>query len=211
MPGMRWRGFQGTLRFKAALTFGRTEVNILTRRPIANVDALGMPPILSRLPLGGGNSVSKNRLDDTLAKLRQLTSEPQVGRIARTRLGILHYELRQFKDSRRELGIVLKESRDTFLSYLSHLVIGLGFDSEGQPDDARRSFEAAVALDPEVVSGVLQLASHQFALGSRKQATALMDRALARMPAREDPWQRPCPDCGGWSGRLDELHAAVRR
>jgi hypothetical protein len=117
----------------------------------------------------------------------------------------------QLKDSRRELGAALKDTADPFLAYLSHLVMGLGFDSEDQRDDARRSFEAAVALDPGVVSGALELAAHNFARGLRTEATGLLDRALATKPVRDDPWQRPCPDCGGWTRRLDELHAAVRR
>jgi hypothetical protein len=189
-------------RFKAALVFGRREVNVLTKRPLGSAPAL----LAALRPI----SASPKRLEDTLWKLRQLRNDPVVGPIARLRLAILHFELRQFDDSRRELGLVLKASTDPSTIYLAHLVAGLGFDSEGKREDARRAFEAAVAADPGILSGALELASHRFALGQHAEGSAVIRHALSA-PSREDPWQWSCADCAGWTQRLDQLRAGVVR
>jgi len=126
------------------------------------------------------------------------------------RLGILHFEMRQFDDSRRELGLVLKASTDPSTIYLAHLVTGLGYDTEGKTENARRSFEAAVGADPGILSGALELASHRFAAGQHAEGSALITRALSA-PSREDPWQWSCADCAGLTQRLDQLRAGVVR
>lgn len=202
--------FPDDSRFKAALVFARREVKVLTKRPLGSVRALLTGSALTAMTTAPPSRKETDRLANTFSKLRHLTNDPVVGPLTRLRLGILHYEMRQFGDSRRELGLVLRTSTDLSTIYLAHLVLGLGFDSEGKTDDARRSFEAAVAADPGILSGALELASHRFAAGQYAEGSALITRALSS-PTRQDPWQWSCGDCPDLTQQLAQLRAGVVR
>jgi len=198
-------------RFRAALVFGRVELNVLTRRPLGNATKLVQAmPVLYSLQIGRSTG-DERRLADTLAKVRDLQSDSLLAAVARLRIGIVHYELGQFEESRVEIAEALRAGLHPFDQYLAHLVLGLGFDSQNRPADAGRAFATAVSVDPGVISGALELAAHEFRFGSRSEGSAALDRAMAASPARDDPWQRPCPDCAGWSSRLEALRTGVRR
>jgi tetratricopeptide (TPR) repeat protein len=202
-------------RFRAALVFGRVELNVLTRRPLGYASRLlQATPVFNSLPVSaplGRSTGDERRLANTLAKVRELQSDSLLAAVARLRIGIVHYELGQFEESRVEIAEALRADLHPFDQYLAHLVLGLGFNSQNRPTEARRAFAAAVSVDPEVISGALELAAHEFRFGSRSEGSAALDRAMAASPARDDPWQRPCPDCAGWSSRLEALRAGVRR
>jgi predicted Zn-dependent protease len=140
-----------------------------------------------------------------------MTPSPVLGPKARLRIGIVHYEVNRLDDSRREIAEALGADLHPFDRYLAHLVLGLGFNAQKRPDDARREFAAAVAIDPGVISGAMELSAHQFAIGLRTEGSAAMDRALAAEPPRDDPWQRPCAFCAGWTERLNSLREGVKR
>jgi hypothetical protein len=200
--------------FVAALVFSRVELTVLTRRPLGHPAPLvHASPILTsgHVVAAAIGSADQRQLNETISRLRQLNPDPVLGPKARLRIGIVHYELNRLDDSRREIGEALRGNLHPFDRYLAHLVLGLGFNAEKRPDDARREFAAAVAIDPGVISGAMELSVHQFSIGLRSEGSAVMDRALGTAPAHDDPWQRPCAFCAGWTERLNALRAGVRR
>jgi len=200
--------------FRAARIFSRIELTVLTRRPLGQPTNLvhAAPMVNNGYVIASTmNSADQRQLNETISKLRELTPDPVLGPKARLRTGIVHYEMNRLDDSRREIAEALRADLHPFDRYLAHLVLGLGFNVQKRPEDARREFAAAVAIDPGVISGAMELSAHQFAIGQRTEGSAVMGLALAAAPAHDDPWQRPCALCAGWMERLNILREGVKR
>ena len=199
-------------RFEAGKIFARNEVNVVSRRPVLSPSVLiRANPIIKVHPPAVPSAADADRMADTLTRLEALTGDPAVGSMARMRIGILHYELQRFEDSRRTLASVIDHTQDRYLRYFVHLVRGLGYNAEGRPENAQAEFERAVAIDPGVISGALELSTLLVASGRATDASVVMDRATSIPATIDDPWQYPCPDCADWSKRLQRLRAAVRK
>jgi len=196
-------------RFDAGRVFARVEVNTLTRRPVLSPSVLTRVGVLNPYPPAVESARATERLADTLARLIDMFADRAVGLSARMRVGILHYELRRYAESREVLAPLLNGSDRPYFVYFAHLIRGLGFNSEGDATAAQHEFEAAVRIDPGVLSGALQLGALLAPLGRGADASALVDRALSDGSTIDDPWEYPCPDCEHWSQRLRELHRSV--
>ena len=138
-------------------------------------------------------------------------ADPSAGELAQLRLGILHFEVRDFPASRRYLEPLGSSASDAFHRYLANLVLGLGLSSEGRTADAAAAFTRAVAIDPAVKSGAVELAAHHQMLNQPDEAAAIMNGLFSTRALIDDPWQRPCAHCSGWSRRQVALHAMVKR
>ena len=200
--------------FKAARLLARTELNRLTRRPFTSAYAL-LRQTVSSSPIPGVNTFTRDtaspRVRGTAYMLEELAKDPASRPIALLRLGVLHFELGEIAVSRRHLTAALDASTDPFNRYLAYLVTGLAFDIEKRSVEAAEAFASAVTLDPALTSGAVQLAAHYQLLNRPDDASAVLDTAFRSRRTMDDPWQYPCAHCNGWSRRIADVHAMVRR
>jgi predicted Zn-dependent protease len=69
----------------------------------------------------------------------------------------------------------------------------------GRPDDARKSFEAALRADPDDAAASVELGKLALAVGDAKKASALFERALSLDPELDDA-EYGLAECRGKSG-----------
>jgi Tfp pilus assembly protein PilF len=124
-------------------------------------------------------------LKETTDALRLLVDDPDVGDEARLRVAVLSFLIGQPSAAEQFRSTV--SSRDPFVAYLSHMMLGIVSDDEGRLDDARRHYDAAIQIVP-ARSATIGVSATLFLLGQPDEAAQQFDRSNTGAPSR-DPWK----------------------
>ena len=127
------------------------------------------------------------RRAETLLR-RALTIDPGLAD-ARLRLGRVLIVQERHEEGLQALQRAISESRDRLLTFYAHLFSGDAELSLGRPDDARISYERAIALYPDSQAAQIGLASALRTAGDADALAAVLP-TLTRDEARDgdDPW-----------------------
>ena len=130
----------------------------------------------------------------------------------RLRLGRVAWRLGETAEARSALEDVLARKPDAAKAYLAHLFLGRLDEDAGRIDDAARSYEAALALDPRSQSARIALSHVRLRRGDASGARAEVDATLDAAGRRRDPdpfWLYPWGPAVGVEDRLEALRQEV--
>jgi hypothetical protein len=132
--------------------------------------------------------------------LKALTIDSHVA-LAHLHIGWIRLFLHDDDRARPELEAALADANDDTTRYLAHLFLG-GLAERKRPDDARREYEAAVAVGPRYQSGYVALSRVEDTLGHHEHARALALLCAQLQKYGDDPW---------WDYRLKFDREALKR
>jgi len=121
--------------------------------------------------------------------------------LAHLHIGWIRLYLHDDDRARPELEAALADAANDTTRYLAHLFLG-GLAERKRPDDARREYEAAVAVGPAYQSGYVALSRVEDALGHHERARALAIACAQMQKYGDDPW---------WDFRLKFDREALKR
>ena len=104
------------------------------------------------------------------------------------RRAFARYRLGRPADALAGLDDVAAHGDDATLRYLACLIRGLTLETLGRPDDAERSYEAALTASPRAQSAGVALAALEFRRGKRTDAWTLAESVRAAPPSTVDPF-----------------------
>lgn len=106
------------------------------------------------------------------------------GELARLRLGIVSWRLRELDAAHAALREVTERSQATMPLFLAHLFLGRVHEDAGRVDSAVTEYRLALSLDPRSQSAAVAL-SHLLRLqGEGKTARQILSAALSHAPRR---------------------------
>lgn len=151
---------------------------------------------------------ARGRLEKARRSLRSaVAADPSLAE-ARLRLGRVAWRLGDAVEARAALLEVLSREPKPETAFLAHLFIGRLDEDAGRLDDAGRSYEAALALDPRAQSARLALSHVRLRQGSPGVARREVEesvRAAGRRPQPDPFWLYPWgPSLAAWD-RLEAL------
>ncbi len=106
---------------------------------------------------------------------------------ARLRLGRVAWRLGETSEARSALEEVLARGPTARTGFLAHLFLGRIHEDAGRLDDAARSYEAALALDPHAQSARLALSHVRLRLGSPGVARREVEESVRAAGRRPQP------------------------
>jgi tetratricopeptide (TPR) repeat protein len=99
---------------------------------------------------------------------------------------------------------------DPALRFLLYLFRGLAFEGRARVDEARASYEAALALSPRAHSATLRLAALAFRSGHHDDPASLTESLLQDDDPRRDPWwSYYAGDWRFWYARIAAVRAEL--
>ena len=140
---------------------------------------------------------------------RALAIDPQFVE-ARLRLGRVLFQQKKYDEALPFLVQAAGDSTDRTLRYYAHLFSGDALASLGRVEDARESYERAIAQWPTGQAARLGLAAAMRAAGDREQGLAVVVASLEEPPADEDDepwWEYPFGDAAHMQTLMDALRA----
>jgi tetratricopeptide (TPR) repeat protein len=194
-----------------ALVPGDPDVLYMEARVHETLSGPRMQNFVRVTTLGNGNYIAG--IDSRQAELRRAESLLQRALVARPgftgarlRLGRVLMQQRRWEEGRRLVQQAASESKDEFEQYFAHLFAGDGELALGKVDDARRSYERALALFPEAQAPRLGLADAIRAHGEPAEAIDAIMPTLTKDPdgrADDDPfWEY-------YEGRAEDVEAVI--
>ncbi len=126
----------------------------------------------------------------------------------RLRLGRLAWRRGETAEARSALEDVLARKPDARTAFLAHLFLGRLDEDAGRLDDAARSYEAALALDPHSQSARLALSHVRLRGGDATGARADVETTVGSAGRRPQPdafWLYPWGPSIGAEERLEAL------
>ena len=133
---------------------------------------------------------------------------------ARLRLGRVAWRLGDALEARAALLEVLSREPRPDTAFLAHLFIGRLDEDAGRLDDAGRSYEAALALDPRAQSARLALSHARLRRGSPGIARREVEESVRASGQRLQPdpfWLYPWGPARGAEDRLEALREEASR
>lgn len=130
--------------------------------------------------------------------------------LARLRLGIVSWRLRDLGAARAALREASERSSDAKLLYLAHLFLGRVHEDAGRVEDADDDYRKALALDPGAQAAAIALSHLRRLQGAGEASRQLLVSALSRAPRRQQRdayWDY----LGGSSEQLESLLAGLHR
>ena len=139
---------------------------------------------------------------------RALATDPELVE-ASLRLGRVLSRLERNEEALPHLRKAIASAVDPVTTYYAHLFMGDATQALGQPDEARRQYEKAIAIFPRSQAARLALGFVLRSLGDRPAAWAAIDPALETAPrsADDDPWWEYYD---GDAGQVEHLLEALR-
>lgn len=126
--------------------------------------------------------------DRALVRFREAAANETARPEALLRLGHVDLRLGRFDASLATWDGVEQQTQDRALIYLLYLFRGLAYEGANRPEDARRSFAAALDVSPGAHSAVLRLAALGFRHDRGAEPSQLVDALLHNDDPRRDPW-----------------------
>ncbi len=139
------------------------------------------------------------------------SADPGVQAEAWLRLGRVELTRGRLDEAMSALDQAAQKLSDPALKYLALLFRGMTLERLKQADGARKSFEAALALNPGAHSATTALANLLFKSGERAEADRLMSALMARTQPVPDPWWFYWPgDYRFGAARIQAVRAGLR-
>jgi len=107
--------------------------------------------------------------------------------LAHLHIGWIRLFLHDDDRARPELEAALADTDNDTTRYLAHLFLG-GLAERKRPEDAKREYEAAVAVGPRYQSGYVALSRVEDTLGHHERARALALLCAQIQKYGDDPW-----------------------
>ena len=120
-----------------------------------------------------------------------VAAEPSLAE-ARLRLGRVAWRLGETSEARSALEEVLARGPAARTGFLAHLFLGRIHEDAGRLDDAARSYEAALALDPHAQSARLALSHVRLRLGSPGVARREVEESVRAAGRRRSRTRSGC-------------------
>jgi len=120
----------------------------------------------------------RERLEKARGALRSAVAADPSRAEARLHLGRVAWRLGDAGEARSALEDVLARSPEAATAFLAHLFLGRLDEDAGRLDEAARSYEAALAIDPRCQSARLALSHVRLRLGDTAAARAEVETAL---------------------------------
>jgi tetratricopeptide (TPR) repeat protein len=123
-----------------------------------------------------------------IAKFQEAAQHEAVRAEAILRAGHVQMRLGRYDAALATWATIERDTKDPALLFLLHLFRGQALEGRARIDEARRSYEAALAISPRAHSATLRLAALSFRYGHGADAAPLSDALLRDDDPRRDPW-----------------------
>lgn len=123
-----------------------------------------------------------------VARFQEAAKHDDVRAEATLRAGHVQMQLARYDAALATWATLERDTKDPALLFLLHLFRGQALEGRARVDEARRSYEAALAISPRAHSATLRLAALSFRYGRGTEAAPLSDALLKDDDPRRDPW-----------------------
>lgn len=147
-----------------------------------------------------------------LARFEEAAQVPSVRAEAMLRAGHVQLRLARYDAALGAWADLETHTSDPALLFLVHLFRGIAYEGRARLDEARRSYQAALAISPRAHSATLRLAALGFRYGGSADPAALTETLLRDDDPRRDPWwSYYAADWRFYYPRIDRVRALARQ
>ena len=145
------------------------------------------------------------------ARFAEAAKDESLRAEASVRLGHVKIEMGRYDEALAALAGVERLTEDRALVYLVHLFRGIALENRARTQEARTSYQEALALSPGAHSATLRLAALEFRHGQLDAPEDLLDPLLRSDDPRRDPWwSYYAADWRFWYPRIERVRALLR-
>jgi len=146
-----------------------------------------------------------------IARFQEAARDESVAGEALLRAGHVQLMLSRYDAALATWTDVEQKTTDPAVVFLLHVFRGIAYEGRARFDEARQSYQAALAISPRAHSATLRLAALSFRYGHGDDPAALADALLKDNDPRRDPWwSYYAADWRFWYPRIDRVRAMLK-
>jgi tetratricopeptide (TPR) repeat protein len=147
-------------------------------------------------------------------RFREATQDESLRAEASLRLGHVKLEMGRYDEALAAFAGIERSSDDRAVVYLAHLFRGIALENRGRTEEARLSYQEALARSPGAHSATLRLAALEFRHGrplGNDEPETLVNRLLQDDDPRRDPWwSYYAGDWRFWYPRIERVRSLLK-
>jgi tetratricopeptide (TPR) repeat protein len=146
-----------------------------------------------------------------IARYQEAARDPSLAGEALLRAGHVELRLARYDAALATWTGLEGRTTDPSLRFLLYLFRGIAYEGRGRIDEARGSYQAALAMSPRAHSATLRLAALTFRYAHNDDQAALTDALLQDDDPRRDPWwSYYAADWRFWYPRIAAVRAHLK-